>query len=36
MHMLDQGKTPRQIRTAIDHSYADKMDHATPTPYPPA
>jgi hypothetical protein len=34
--MLDEGKTPRQIRAAIDHTYADKIDAATPTPYPPA
>ena len=34
--MLDEGKAPREIRTTIDQTYADQMDYATPTPYPPA
>jgi hypothetical protein len=33
--MLDQGMAPRAIRAAIDRSYADQIDYATPTPYPP-
>lgn len=36
MRMLDQGKTPRAIRVAIDRKYADSIDYSTPTPYPPA
>ena len=36
MRMFDQGKTPREIRAAIDRKYADKIDMSTPTPYPPA
>ena len=27
---------PRAIRAAIDAQYANQMDLATPTPYPPA
>ena len=27
---------PRAIRAAIDAKYADQIDSATPTPYPPA
>ena len=34
--MLDQGKSPRAIRRAIDEKYIAAMDSATPTPYPPA
>jgi hypothetical protein len=34
--MLDQGLTPRAIRAAIDATYAQYMEQATPTPYPPA
>lgn len=34
--MLAQGASPREIRAAIDHQYADKIDLSTPTPYPPA
>ena len=34
--MLDEGMTPREIRTAIDRTYADQIEFATPTPYPPA
>jgi hypothetical protein len=34
--MLDEGKSPRQIRAAIDAKYADQIEYATPTPYPPA
>jgi hypothetical protein len=36
MQMLDQGMSPRRIRIAIDAKYADQIDLATPTPYPPA
>jgi hypothetical protein len=36
MRLLKQGLSPRQIRAAIDAKYADKIDFATPTPYPPA
>ena len=35
MRMLQEGKTPREIRVAVDQTYADKIDYATPTPYPP-
>jgi len=34
--MLDQGKSPREIRAAIDTRYAAQIDMATETPYPPA
>jgi hypothetical protein len=34
--MLEKGMSPRQIRTAIDPNYADQIELATPTPYPPA
>jgi hypothetical protein len=27
--------SPRQMRIAIDTKYADNIDLATPTPYPP-
>jgi hypothetical protein len=36
MRMLDQGKSLRDIRVAIDRKYADKIEFSTPTPYPPA
>jgi hypothetical protein len=36
MQMLDQGMMPRAIRAAIDNKYKDRIDFATPTPYPPA
>ena len=36
MNMLNQGQTPREIRTEIDRKYASNVDNATPTPYPPA
>jgi hypothetical protein len=36
MRMLDQGKPLRDVRAAIDRKYADVIDRATPTPYPPA
>jgi len=36
MAMKAQGKTPRQMRAAIDAKYAKEIDRATPTPYPPA
>jgi hypothetical protein len=32
---LDLGMSPRAIRTAIDTFYADEIEMATPTPYPP-
>jgi hypothetical protein len=35
MQLLGQGKTPREIRAAVDRTYADKIDSSTPTPYPP-
>jgi hypothetical protein len=34
--MVAEGKAPREIRTAIDRTYADKIQSSTPTPYPPA
>ena len=34
--MLGEGKSPRDIRVAIDNHYASAIDEATPTPYPPA
>lgn len=34
--MKKQGMAPRAIRAAIDAKYADQIDFATPTPYPPA
>jgi hypothetical protein len=30
-----EGKTPYEIRAAIDRKYIDLIDSATPTPYPP-
>jgi hypothetical protein len=36
MRLQTQGKTPREIRTAIDTRYSDLIEQATPTPYPPA
>ena len=36
MAMQAEGKTPRQIRAAIDARYAAVMSLSTPTPYPPA
>jgi hypothetical protein len=36
MQMLDKGMMPRAIRAAIDNKYKDRIDFATPTPYPPA
>jgi hypothetical protein len=36
IEMKDQGMEPRAIRAAIDAKYADQIDAATPTPYPPA
>lgn len=36
MRMLDEGKTQREIRAAIDGAYLDQIEYATPTPYPPA
>lgn len=35
MRMLDEGKSPREIRAVIDRTYADKIDLSTRTPYPP-
>ena len=34
--MKQAGMEPRAIRAAIDAKYADQIDFATPTPYPPA
>ena len=36
MQMNSKGMSPREIRTAIDATYADQIDNATPTPYPAA
>jgi hypothetical protein len=36
MRMFKQGLSPRAIRAAVDAEYADQIDAATPTPYPPA
>jgi hypothetical protein len=36
MQMDAKGMNPRAIRTAIDRKYADLIESATPTPYPPA
>jgi hypothetical protein len=36
MAMDAKGMSPRAIRIAIDMKYADLIDKATPTPYPPA
>lgn len=33
--MLKDGLTPREMRIAIDRRYAEIIDRATPTPYPP-
>jgi hypothetical protein len=30
-----EGKTPFEIRVAVDHKYIDLIQNATPTPYPP-
>ena len=35
MKLNAEGRTPFQIRTAIDHKYIDLIANATPTPYPP-
>ena len=34
--MLEEGKSPREMRVEIDRTYADQMAYATPTPYPQA
>jgi hypothetical protein len=36
MRMLDSGMGLREIRVAIDQSYANLINASTPTPYPPA
>jgi hypothetical protein len=36
MEMKAKGMSPRAIRVAIDAKYANLIDKATPTPYPPA
>jgi hypothetical protein len=36
MEMNAKGMSPRAIRTAIDAEYANLIEQATPTPYPPA
>jgi hypothetical protein len=35
MKLNAEGKTPSQIRAAIDAKYIALIDQATPTPYPP-
>ncbi len=35
IEMQKQGLSPREMRTEIDAAYADVIDWATPTPYPP-
>lgn len=35
IEMLDRQMRPRAIRAEIDRLYADLIDRATPTPYPP-
>ncbi len=35
MKLSAEGRTPFQIRSAVDHKYIDLIDNATPTPYPP-
>jgi hypothetical protein len=34
--MVAEGRASREIRAAIDRTYADKIESSTPTPYPPA
>ena len=36
VQMTEDGMAPREIRAEIDRMYADVLDRATPTPYPPA
>ena len=36
MRMNSKGMGAHEIRAAIDAKYADQIDAATPTPYPPA
>ena len=36
MKLNSEGKTPYQIRAAVDAKYVQLIDNATPTPYPPA
>jgi len=36
IEMQDDGMKPRAIRASIDRQYADFIDRATTTPYPPA
>jgi hypothetical protein len=36
MQMNAKGMSPRAIRIAIDTTYADLIEKATPTPYPPS
>jgi hypothetical protein len=36
MRMFKQGLIPRAIGAAVAAQYADQIDAATPTPYPPA
>lgn len=33
--MTARGMAPRAIRAEIDQTYAEVIDRATPTPYPP-
>jgi len=36
IELQKEGLSPREIRAAIDAKYADFIESATPTPYPPA
>ena len=36
IRLNEEGKTPLEIRAAVDAKYIDLIDNATPTPYPPA
>jgi hypothetical protein len=36
IEMKEQGLAPRAMRAEVDRMYADVLDRATPTPYPPA
>jgi hypothetical protein len=35
IEMKKQGMSPRVMRAEIDQTYAELIDRATPTPYPP-
>jgi hypothetical protein len=36
IEMKERGMSPRAMRAEIDRAYAEVIDRATPTPYPPA